>query len=294
MRRRLCLRLGAWSPLLLVTLVTSAAAETAVAVAPLGELGLEQGEARQVGRWLEQAIAAVPGCRLVERGRLERQLARRGDPECVDTPECLAGAARRAGAEQIVAGDVGRLGDGFILYLRLLDRSGRRLRSLSEVLDAAEHEEMARRIAYQLLLPARYSGKLALQVDVAGAWVYINGRRLGRSPTPALELPVGTHALRVTHEDYRDFVRFVRVAFEQQETVKVDLKALPIDKRRMNLVPEGPRVLADNELPWYRRWWAVLGFGVAVAATTTVIVALLPKSVDADREVVVHRQGLRR
>jgi hypothetical protein len=97
----------------------------------------------------------------------------------------------------------------------------------------------------------------------------------------------------VTHEDYRDFVRFVRIEFERQHEVKVDLKALPIAKRQMNLAARGPRVLADHELPWYRRWWAVLGFGVAVAATTTVIIALIPKSVEADREIVVQRQGLR-
>ena len=296
MRSRIA-RLGrpcAWWPLLLVACCTPAAAETAVAVAPLGELGLERGEVQQVGRWLEQAVAGLPGFRLVERARLERQLARRADPECVDTPECLAGVGRRLGAGQIVAGDVGRLGEGYILYLRLLDRGGRRVRSISEVLHLDQHEVMARRIAYQLLLPERYSGKLALEVDVAGAWIYVNGRRLGRSPTPPLELPVGTHALRVTHEDYRDFVRFVRVEFEQQGAVKVDLRALPIDKRRMNLASKDPRVLADHELPWYRRWWAVLGFGVAVAATTTVIIALIPKSIDADREVVVQRQGLGR
>ena len=45
---------------------------------------------------------------------------------------------------------------------------------------------------------------------------------VGKSPLAPQTLSVGTHALRVTHPEYRDFVRFVDVEFDTPAAVKVD------------------------------------------------------------------------
>ena len=109
-------------------------------------------------------------------------------------------------------------------------------------------------------------GELAISVNVDNAWLYIDGRRVAKSPVKKLPVTVGTHALRLTHEAHRDYVRFVRVKFEQTTAVDVKLDPVPVASRKMKLAKR-VRVLKDHELPWYRRWWVVAGMGAALLAT---------------------------
>ena len=206
---------------------------------------------------------------------------------CLASSACLAKLARRVGASWAVGGEVGRLGSGYIVYLRLVDRASREVRAISAVVDVRRPRTGARELAYRLLLPARFVGTLAVKIDVQDAWVYIDGRRVAKSPVEALRnVPVGTHALRVTHPEYRDFVRFVRVDFDRRATVEVRLSAFPVARGHMRLAT---RTLRDHELPWYRRWWALTVFGAVVAGATTAVILSIPRDVSADRKVVISR-----
>ena len=176
-----------------------------------------------------------------------------------------------------------------------MESRGVRVRALDEVTVYA--------LSY---LPYSSDGYLALPCDTFGTEYlvvsYDEGNALtgrtssfglvaaedGTTVTVTLPVTVGTHALRVTQESYRDYVRFVRIEFEQQTEIDIELDPVPVASRRMNLAKR-VRVLRDRELPWHRRWWALAGFGVGIAAATTVIVALIPRGVDADREVAVSR-----
>src|SRR5205814_1011917 len=71
-------------------------------------------------------------------------------------------------------------------------------------------------------------GALALRVDVARATVFVDGQRVGESPVAPLSVSVGTHALRVTHPSYRDFVRFVEVRFSERTDLPVNLSAYSV------------------------------------------------------------------
>ncbi|MCC6751898.1 MAG: PEGA domain-containing protein [Deltaproteobacteria bacterium] len=268
----------------------SAAHGATVLLAPLGELGIKPDEARQVQRWLQAAFSGLPAHRILGPGRVERQLQKRSHLDCLERPRCVAQLARQVGAELVVTGDVGSVGGGFVVYLRLLDGEGRQLRAVSGVLDPRRAvRDAARELGYQLLLPERYVGALDVRVDVAGAWIYVDGRRLGRSPAPPLSgLAVGPHALRVTHPSYRDFVRFVKVELDGSLRVDVTLSAFPVLAREMRLTRPKVRPLTSRELPWYRRWWAVAAFGAVVTAATATVIAVIPRPVGRDAELVVR------
>jgi len=277
---------------LVLCLVRPAAAEVKTCVmAPLNPLGIETQDARKVQRWLTAAMSGVPGHRFLISTRIQRLLY--GPRPCDGDAACLAAAGRRVGAELVVAGDVGSLSGAYMVYLRLVGRDGTVVRSVNGVLDPRGRglRNATRELAVRLLVPDSYTGAIDVKVDMANAWIYLDGQRVARSSAGLLDrVAVGTHALRVTHQAYRDYVRFVKVDFNQTATVEVKLSAFPIGTGEMRLVGQGPpRPLTDSELPWYRRWWAVAAFGaVVMAATTTTVALLVNRSVSVDSEVSVR------
>ena len=260
-----------------------------VVVVPIEPLSVSSASARRVERWISVAIGRLPGIVAVRLRSAQRRAARKlWTPLCRRRRDCLRTLARNSGASFVLSGEVGRLGDAFVLYLRAHDANGRRLRAVTGVVDpGAEPLLAAEHLACQLLTPDAYRGRLLVQSDVPGAWIYVDGRRVSRTPMRRpVVVPVGTHTLRVTHTSYRDDVRFVRVDYRAQLVVSAALTPIEVSARRMRLAKRG-RILKDSELPWYRQWWAVGTFGVLVATTAAVLAATLPATVrhDVSREI---------
>ncbi len=265
---------------------TPARAAPAVAFAPFRALGIDGKDVKRVRRWLRAATASLPTTiRLRHSRKLARKLAQ--VPACVNA-SCVAGVAKKLGIARIVMGHVGRISGAFVVYLQLLDDKGKILRRVNSLLDPAKHlRRDARILLFRLLAPKHYTGSLTIDVDIAGAWIYLDGHRVGRGPK--LQLPkvsVGKHAIRITQPAYRDFVRFVRVAFGTKTHVKASLGKLAIQSTRMHLA--GAKPLTDAELPWYRRWWVVSTFGAVILAAATTTILLIPKTVERDRQVTVQ------
>jgi hypothetical protein len=287
-----------WRILLLLlvlggSIAPSRASARTGAILPLGGLGIPATEIGRVQHWMESALGALPGHRWISGTRVTKLLR---PPRIVSECEsqCLAGLARALGAEVVVSGEVGSLSGAYMLYLRLTDASGRSLRTESALLDPNQPglREAARALAFRLLLPHRYRGTLSVQVDVPNAWIYLDGRRIAHSPTgPIPDIGVGTHALRVTHEAYRDFVQFVSIGFDATVKIDVRLSAFPVKDEELKLIRPASTdgVLADNELPWYRRWWAVTTLGAIILGGTAPTVAILARrSVARDSDLFVR------
>ncbi len=271
---------------LLVAEGSAHASTPVVAFAPFRAIGIDSKNVKRIRRWLRAATASLPATiRLRHSRKLARKLAR--IPACVDA-SCVAGVAKKLGIARIVMGHVGSISGAFVVYLQLLDDKGKVLRRVNSLLDPAKHlRRDARVLLFRLLAPKRYTGSLAINVDVAGAWIYLDGHRVGRGPK--LQLPkvsVGKHAIRITQPAYRDFVRFVRVAFQTKTHVKASLGKLAIQSTRMHLA--GAKPLTDAELPWYRRWWVVSTFGAVILAAATTTILLIPKTVERDRQATVR------
>jgi hypothetical protein len=268
---------------------TAAAASTRYALYPLGGLALGPAEVARVERALVAALAVVPDVRMVERKAVERALAERRHARlalCEGELPCLAAVGKTLGVERVVAGDAGGLGSGFVVYLRVVDvGSGREVASASAVLRGDDRGlfASARAAAFRLLAPDRYQGRLAVNADVPGAQLFVDGQRVARLPAPPVSLPVGQHAVRVTHEAYRDFLHFVDVQFDRTTEVTANLTLFPVVSDHMRKAGDaGPVGEVEEGRAWYRRWWAVAAFGVIVAGATTALVAATVDRVDAD------------
>ena len=235
---------------------------------PLSTLGAEVSSvnAKKITAELEAGLAAVAEVTVVGGAAVSDAIKKAKQQRlsvCAGDPDCLREVGALVGAELVVYAELGGLGDTQIVYLTLIDaKLAREVRTTRIDVDALlAGGDGGRSAAIRLLDPAKYTGQLQVDVDVVGASVYVNGKLIGKSPVPPKALAVGTHALRVTHPEYRDYVRFVDVDFDQTATVKAELHQFPIVQTDVEDVGPGTRV---NELApkWYRSWWAVAAVGV--------------------------------
>ncbi|HJZ84145.1 MAG TPA: PEGA domain-containing protein [Polyangia bacterium] len=286
---------------LLAVMVVPAPARAALryAVYPLGSLALEPQELARVERALVAGLAVVPEARVLERKAVERMLTERRNTRlalCEGDLPCLAAVGKALGVDRVIAGEAGGLGgSGFVLYLRVVEAaSGKEVASMSAVLKGDDRglRASAREAAFRLIAPERYLGRLSIKADVPGASVYIDGQRVATLPSPPLPLAVGPHALRLSHEAYRDFMRFVDIEFDKTTEISAGMTAFPVISEQMRArgvrdpVPGGGNEVEDGRA-WYRRWWAVTAFGVVLAAATTAIVIGAADRIDADYRVKV-------
>src|SRR5207237_8737602 len=114
---------------------------------------------------------------------------------------------RELNAARALVVDVARLGEGQVVYLQGIDPKtgqvvGSTTASLSDTrpLPAAERDSL-RGAVVRVMAPEAYTGRLLLKLDVKGAEAQLDGAPLlaDLSRPQLMPVPVGTHALRVTH-----------------------------------------------------------------------------------------------
>ena len=269
-----------------------ASTSTRLALAPLSSLAEQTGGLDVAERTLGEGLAALPGVTVVSAAEVVKAARKAKRPEllsCESQPECLVETGKLMGAQVVVAGEVSELGESTVIYLKSIDvASGQETGSTTAVLghDDAGRRDEARAAAVRLLAPAAYVGTLQLHITVPGASVFLDGSKV--SASEPVRTAVGTHALRVTHEQHRDFVRFVDVKFDEVTVVDVEMAVLPVvkDEVHQTLHPQ-PKVIVEPP-PWYRRWYTVAGTGVVLVAVTAVVVGVLASQVPYDSQVGVH------
>jgi len=264
---------------------------TVIALAPLTSLGSEDtsAEARKVEAAIAKELLARGGARVVTATDVIDATKRAKKPAlraCDGGAPCLAELGVLVGAGGVVFGELGGFGDVQVLSLGIVDvATGKELRrvrvSLAEPAQGGVPGAVVR-----LLAPDRFVGQLVLTTPVVGASIYVDGKRLAKSPAPPIRIAVGAHALRVTHPEYRDFVRFVDIGFGADTTIEVPLAkfasiessvestAVPVTVGAVTYLETRPR--------WYRRWWAVAGVTAIALGGAIAIGASLDHPNDAN------------
>jgi hypothetical protein len=187
--------------------------------------------------------------------------------ECTGEEKCLAAIGKRVGADVVVTGTVGSMGDNFILNIKAVEvASGKQLRRITtEPLRGSPDEliESVRVAAYRLLAPAQLHGAIQIQSDLIGAAVELDGKALGRTPLAQLgvvgKLALGRHKLRVEARGYEAFDEEVEVHFQKVSQVVVRL--VPSTE----VIGTGKVVVVDRK-PFYTKTWFIVGAGVAAIA----------------------------
>ncbi len=208
------------------------------------------------------ADAAMPSALEVE-AALRRQPGLQG---CTGEVACLVRIGKLLGVEQIISGNVGGLGDSYVVNLKLVSVSeSKEVRRIQEPISGTPDEliDAVRVAAYGLVAPDRLRGALVILADQPGAEVYLDGTLMGKTPVSTLHgLALGTHALRVSKPGYVDVVEQVRVRF--QKTAQVVVK-LQVPRARPGGAAAPRKVV--RPVPWYTRWWFWVTVGVLAAGT---------------------------
>ncbi len=261
----------------LLVLAGTAHADRVVALAPLSTLGTEDTSAstKQLTGQIELALGTLPGTKVVTAAQVADAIKKAKKPllrMCEREPGCLAELGKLVGATIVIDGEVGGLGESKIVYLGATDvASGKELRSTTLQVGAKDDGGGPNGAAVRLLEPDRYRGTLHFVIDVNGATVYVNGSRTAVSKIGDLALPVGTQAVRVTHPEYRDFVKFIDVPYNQTTDVVVGMTQYPIIQHDLQGKPISTDRITYVDPPWYRRPIAV-GVGATVLLVATAII----------------------
>jgi hypothetical protein len=261
----------------LVALTSTAAAERVVAVAPLATLGAEDTSAgtRAVTARIEAAIAALPDTKVVRAAQVGDAIKKAKKPQlraCEGEPACLAELAALVGAQIVISGEVGGLGESKVVYLAASEQ-GKELRSTTLAIGSKGDDGGPEGAVVRLLAPEGYRGTLRFAIDVTGASVFVNGSKVALSPRGELALPVGAQAVRVTHPEYHDFVRFIDVPYGKTVDVPVGMQQYPITRRDLAGKPIDRDRIEYTDPPTWRRWYVVGPAAVGLAALTAIVVA---------------------
>ena len=268
-------------PLVVAAVLMSASgahADRVVAVAPLSTLGTEDTSAatKKLTAAIEQALAAMPGTKVVTAAAVGDAIKKAKKPQlklCERDPACLAELGKLVGATIVIDGEVGGLGESQVVYLGATDvATAKELRSTTLQVGAKDDGGGPNGAAVRLLEPDRYRGTLHFVIDVNGATIYVNGAKTQLSKTNDIALPVGTQAVRVTHPEYRDFVKFIDVTYNQTTDVAVGMTQYPIIQHDLQGKPISTDKITYVDPPWYRRPVAVgIGAGVLLIATAIIV-----------------------
>ena len=247
-------------------------ADRVVAVAPLSTLGAEDKSAptKKVLAQVEQALASQ-GNKVIASAQVAAAIDKAKKPalkSCEGDGACLAEIGKLVGAQVVVSGEVGGLGDSKVIYLSATDvTSGKEMRSTTLVFGAVNGTDDggASGAAIRLLDPDKYRGTLHFTLDVTGATVFINGSKVTLGAHGEVAMPVGTQAVRVTHPEYHDFIKFIDVQYGKTTEVPVSIQQYPIVEHDVKSHPKNTDKIVYVEPPSWRRWYVLYPVLTAVA-----------------------------
>ncbi len=267
--------------------------EQRIVLAPLSSLSGESSrELASVEKVVEAGLAAVPGVTLIS-ARDANQAARKAKkPElrsCEGEVPCLSALGTLVGAEYAVYAEVGGLGGAQVIYLKIVDaRSSKELRSTTlELADGQDQASDSLAAATRLISPHRYVGFLEFKTSVPGATVFLDGHKIATTPSAPISIYVGSHALRVTHPERSDYVRWVDIDFQKTTSIEADLQLLPELKKNLSIEgvlanPQDNTTVKYRPTPWYYRWYTIGGGTAALLVGSAVLFSSFGDEVNAD------------
>ena len=251
-------------------------ADRTVAITPLSTLGAEDKSVatkKLVGQ-IEQAFASLPGTKVVPAAQVSAAIDKAKKPQlkqCEGEAACVTELGKLVGAQFVVTGEVGGLGDSKVVYLKLTDvAAARELRSTTLAVGATDSPMGA---AVRLSDPDKYRGNVKFAFDVSNAAVLVNGTKVQLTANKELALPVGTHAVTVTHPQYHNFVKFVEVGYGKTTDVQVSMKQYPIVEHSIQGKPGTRDTIVYDEPPMWRRPYVAGPVILVTAIVAGIVVA---------------------
>jgi hypothetical protein len=254
------------STVLLLGTTVAAQGKKNIAVLDLKARGLEASVAENITDLVTKEVDRVGLFRTVSMAEIKRMLEHEQQKiltGCDDT-SCLAEIGGALGVELLLAGGVGKLGDTYLLSLKLIDVREAKVLAREERTVTGKVEELvtvSRQAARTLLRPIlkQESGTLELTCSEEGDEVYVDDVMVGTTPLPPRKVPGGYHALKINKKRFVVYGQDVKI--DPQQTTKVEVTLLPSEA----FIAE-----YESSASTYRTLaWVFSGAALAAAGTAT-------------------------
>lgn len=244
---------------LMLSVPIAARADTSLAVFDLDDRGVGKTVASNLTEIVTRTLGDLGVFRVIARSEVVSMVQLAQEQQllgCARNDQCAPELGGALGAQYLVTGSVGKVGERLLLTLTLADTgSGNVLaREQREIADArfllSETESVAKQLVRGLLAGAQ--GFAAFRVSEEGADVELDGKVIGVTPMGLYALASGPHRVRVLKTGFVAWSRDVMV--QKNETTLVDA----------NLIPSAEFIEAyESRARSWRRWaWIATGLGV--------------------------------
>jgi hypothetical protein len=184
--------------------------EVSFAVFDLAAAGVTPELATNLTQILSGEIKRVEGTTVIGRDdiaalvQLEKEKTMLG---CTDDIECLAEIGSALGVQKLIVGQIGILGDSFVISIRLLDTASVNVDNRITESFAGDEGQLigAMREAGRRLIgiDATEPGTLQVTASEVGSTVFVDGEEVGKMPLPPItDMAPGRHTVRITKKDF--------------------------------------------------------------------------------------------
>ena len=231
-----------------------------IAVLDLGDKGVGGQVVSLVPSVITHQLSTYGLFDVLSREEIRKMLSHEQDKMLMgcDDASCMAEIGGALGAEALVTGDLGKVGDKILINLQLIDIRNAKVikRNSREVTGGPgqllDEVRVATHGLVEGLLKAA-SGKLLFSVSEEGADISVDGNVVGVSPMPSMALPAGPHDVRVKKGGFVSWARTVPIQPNATEMVEV------------NLIPSANFIEAyEDKASGMRRWAWITAAGFLV------------------------------
>ena len=232
--------------------------EISIAVLNLNSAGVSESISKNLTQVTSVELKRLKGATVISSDDIVAMLSLEEDKQMLgcDDASCLAEIGGALGVDKLVNGQVGLLGNSYMITLKLISPGSAQVENrISETFvgDEATLIPAVRSAARKLFgIESKEPGNLSITSAQMGAKVNLDGKDLGELPLPPIEqLLPGRHTLRVDLDGYLSWVGDVYVNPMDTTPHWIELKEAPQQ--------------------WYQKWWVWTVAGVALAGTATAI-----------------------
>lgn len=245
------------------------------AVLDLKATGVSDEVAANLTQVLSAEIKSVQGTTVISREDIAAMLQLGRDKALLGCDEgaCVTEIGGALGVDKLVAGNVGRLANSWVVNLRLLDVKQNRVDNRVGESFRGEQDQLlnATRAATRALLglPSGGAGRIAVTSSEEGAEVFVDDTKVGTTPLkPVEKIPEGRHAVKLSKSGFFDWVGDVYVGPGDTAVAWGALEARPV--------------------PWWKKAWVWAAAGTVIAGSvTTAVIATRPPPSSGSGVVVV-------
>jgi hypothetical protein len=205
---------------------------TKLAVLDLGDKGIGGQVVSLLPAIITKQLSSYGLFDVLSRDDIKKMLSHEQDKMLMgcDDASCLAEVGGALGAEALVAGDVGMVGNRILITLQRIDiRNVKVVKRVERQFEGtpAQLLDEVRLAAHQVVedLLQSASGNLLFSVSEEGSDISIDGNLVGTSPLKRLALPAGPHDVRVQKQGFVAWAQTVQV--KPHGTQMVDVTLIP-------------------------------------------------------------------